>query len=382
MNTDSEIKTNVVIIDDDEITVAASATALEEFFNPVTFTSTEDALNNLEHCQPNVVVLDILMPELDGYETCRRLRAELPADKQPAVVFLSSLDSLENRLAAYDAGGDDFLLKPVVPEELLRKVQAMQAVVTERNRLQRERGSVQQMAMSFLTNLGEAGTELSFLRNAPNCPDSQALAELTLSTLHDYGLNSAIHYRVPWGNETYSMQDTASPLVQSLFANACKMERIFQFRTRLIINYPTVSLLIKNLPIEDEERCGRLRDYLAIVAEGCENNLRGLIIKRAVERHAHELETTALAVEEAIDNLRRQYQEQRQTTKQILQQMNAQITMRLVACDLSEFQEIQLQDELEQALKQAMALFENGLDFAGQLETLQTNLHVHQSLAN
>ena len=68
----------------------------------------KDGAKALELCRrqpPDLIVLDVMMPEMDGYEVCRRLKADFDTCDIP-VVFLSGLTSLEDRMAAYDAGGE------------------------------------------------------------------------------------------------------------------------------------------------------------------------------------------------------------------------------------------------------------------------------------
>lgn len=366
MNADHKI----LIVDDDELAAAVPALALADLFQVTTAASGEEALSQLEALQPDVILLDIKMPGLDGYETCRRLREALPASAQPAVIFLSALESLEDRLQAYESGGDDFLIKPVAPEEIAQKVRTALGLVGERKRLQAEHASVQEMAMGFLANLGEAGTALNFLRNAPSCPSPQALAQMALATLSEYDLEGAVQCRMPWGCETYNVHGQASPLEESVFAKTIHLDRIFQFSSRMVVNYPHASLLVKNLPIGDEDRCGRLRDHLAIVAEGCENNLLALINKGEVEHRTHQLEAAAAAMERAINTLRRQYRDQQAETRIMLQQLNEQLAKQLLHYGLSDNQEAHLNAQLDDAMDRALGLFERGLDFDAQLGEL------------
>jgi two-component system OmpR family response regulator len=74
--------------------------------------------------QPELLVLDILMPELDGLEVCRRLRAA-PATARLPVLFLSSKDDEVDRIVGLEMGGDDYLPKPFSPRELVARVRAL-----------------------------------------------------------------------------------------------------------------------------------------------------------------------------------------------------------------------------------------------------------------
>src|SRR4051794_1280505 len=80
------------------------------------------ALEAEEASQPEAVILDVLMPGVDGLEVCRRLRA---TGNHVPVLMLTARDEVENRVAGLDAGADDYVTKPFALEELLARVRAL-----------------------------------------------------------------------------------------------------------------------------------------------------------------------------------------------------------------------------------------------------------------
>jgi two-component system, OmpR family, response regulator MprA len=80
------------------------------------------ALDAVAACPPDVLVLDLLMPHVDGLEVCRRLRAA--GDRTPVLV-LTARDAIADRVRGLDAGADDYLVKPFALEELLARVRAL-----------------------------------------------------------------------------------------------------------------------------------------------------------------------------------------------------------------------------------------------------------------
>jgi two-component system, OmpR family, response regulator MprA len=81
-----------------------------------------EALEALELRPPDAVVLDVLMPRIDGLELCRRMRRH--GDRTP-VLMLTARDAVSDRVAGLDAGADDYLVKPFALEELLARVRAL-----------------------------------------------------------------------------------------------------------------------------------------------------------------------------------------------------------------------------------------------------------------
>jgi DNA-binding response OmpR family regulator/DNA-binding CsgD family transcriptional regulator len=91
------------------------------------------ALEQLAHAQPELVLLDVMMPGIDGFETCRRLKA-LPGHAATPVIFMSALTDTVDKVRGFEAGAADYVTKPLHPAEVLARLQAHLAV----HRLQRE----------------------------------------------------------------------------------------------------------------------------------------------------------------------------------------------------------------------------------------------------
>jgi two-component system response regulator MprA len=113
----------VLVVDDDEAMRRALARALRlEGYDVELAVDGADALERLGAMEPNVVVLDVLMPVLDGLAVCRFLREQ---GGGPPVLLLTARDAVSDRVLGLDAGADDYLTKPFALEELLARVRAL-----------------------------------------------------------------------------------------------------------------------------------------------------------------------------------------------------------------------------------------------------------------
>lgn len=83
--------------------------------------SGESALEQLAWLRPDLILLDVMMPGLDGFETCRRLRAHPVAQDTP-VLFMTALDEVVDKVRGFEAGAVDYLTKPLHPDEVLARV--------------------------------------------------------------------------------------------------------------------------------------------------------------------------------------------------------------------------------------------------------------------
>src|SRR5713226_6868693 len=113
----------VLVVDDDPDVREAVETALElEGHTVMTAADGLAALKRLGQAEFDAVVLDVLMPNLDGFEVCRRLRA---AGNRTPILILTARDSEEDTIRGLDLGADDYLVKPFALAELLARVRAL-----------------------------------------------------------------------------------------------------------------------------------------------------------------------------------------------------------------------------------------------------------------
>jgi len=113
----------LVLVADDEtrITKLVSIALSEEGFRVVTANGGEDALARAEEVRPDIVLLDIVMPDLDGIEVMRRLHERRPVP----VILLTAKGSTADKAKGLDLGADDYLAKPFHPDELAARVRAV-----------------------------------------------------------------------------------------------------------------------------------------------------------------------------------------------------------------------------------------------------------------
>ncbi len=95
-----------------------------EGFDVITAADGEQALARARSERPDLIVMDIMMPRLDGYETCRRLKGD-PATKEIPVLLLTARGREEDRKRGMEAGADDYMTKPFSPNKLIGRVSEM-----------------------------------------------------------------------------------------------------------------------------------------------------------------------------------------------------------------------------------------------------------------
>jgi pilus assembly protein CpaE len=115
----------ILAVDDDLITLKiVSATLTSVGHDVLTLRSGTEALERVDAVRPQMVILDVVMPGMDGYAVCRQLRNRDSTAQLP-ILMLTTQDSLEERIKGLEAGADDYMVKPFQPEELQARVKAL-----------------------------------------------------------------------------------------------------------------------------------------------------------------------------------------------------------------------------------------------------------------
>jgi len=115
----------ILIVDDDEGSRITTSGLLTGKDNEIHFASSgTEAIEKARDLRPDLILLDIMMPEMDGYEVCKRLRAE-PDIADVRVFMLTALDDRQSRLRGFEAGADDFITKPINREEAMARIQGI-----------------------------------------------------------------------------------------------------------------------------------------------------------------------------------------------------------------------------------------------------------------
>ncbi len=113
---------NLLIVDDHPTNIGVIVDYLESYgFQIMIARSGEKALRRVNHTRPDLILLDVMMPGIDGFETCRRLKAD-ETSKDIPVIFMTALTSTDDKVKGFAAGGIDYVTKPLHQDEVLARI--------------------------------------------------------------------------------------------------------------------------------------------------------------------------------------------------------------------------------------------------------------------
>jgi CheY-like chemotaxis protein/DNA-binding CsgD family transcriptional regulator len=147
MNSYSPAHGIVMIVDDTPGNLALLSDTLSEAgYRVLVATDGLSALEQIAYLKPDIILLDVLMPGIDGFETCNRLKSD-PGTAQIPVLFMTALSELDNLLRGFGEGAVDYIVKPIRPPEVLTRVDVQ---LTQSRNLQRVENALNNSPFSAL----------------------------------------------------------------------------------------------------------------------------------------------------------------------------------------------------------------------------------------
>ena len=262
--------TQVVVVDDDPDLCEIIEEALSEKYSVHVCHELEQAEAFVRGVSPSIVLLDVHLPGGSGLKFCEVL---VSAPQPPLVFFISGDDSLELRLEAYAYGGADFLAKPFRLKELRVKVDALHSFYEGHLHLQESSEFATQTAMNAMAVASQYGEVLRFYNAMYKAECVDDIKDAFFGLMSTLQLQTSIQFRLDEVVTFDYLGGESSPLELQIYEKLAETDRMLPFLKRLMINGTYSSVIVKNMPVDDEVRDGRLRDTLATLIDGLDAKL-------------------------------------------------------------------------------------------------------------
>ncbi len=368
----------ILIVDDSPVDLQMVMSCIKNDYQVVAATNGQDALDILQNTKVEVVLLDVTMPDMDGYQVCAKIRE---ANQHLQIIFLSANDGLDEILKGYDVGGNDYITKPFSPEILLSKIAKASEFVSSFEQLETEKNDASGAFMTAITSMGDLGGVINFLRSSFKVSESEDLASLLLDAITNYELSGCVQLRSEYAIKNFTNNNDVSPLETELLTRIAHMnERFVENGKRMFINFPKVSVLIKNMPTQDEMKMGRLRDTLAILIEG--TNEKQISIEKdqtmlAMLEVSSKTNVNILReTEEALTFIKTVHEELKHSNLSLMDSTTDLIQSTFINLGLTERQESALSTMLRNSLNEAKRLFDESAELEEQIGSILNKLNI------
>ncbi len=319
----------------------------------------EEGLAEVQRHIPDIVLLDVEMPGLNGYEVCDRLR-HTEATKDVPVVFLSSHSSLRERMLGYEMGGDDYLVKPFEPENLIARIRVLIKYREEQRELQAQYELAQKTAFIAMTGTSELGMAVQFVEKSYAHKTYEELADELFGVMDHLQLECCLMIKDENTPLWFSSKGGISPLEKELIEMADKEMRFFDFGANTIVNYPTLSLLVKNMPLDNPERYGQIKDLLPVVLSAANAKNSTISVEMALLGQSRDLLRAFGQIRTKLYYLARGMLDKQEESGGLLREMAEHINYDLLGMGLEEDQEEYLLTRIDTAIDEAMERIDSG----------------------
>jgi len=362
----------ILVVDDDPHILSFLSIYIEGAgYTPIQAKNGKEGFNSLLARDGKVaaIISDVDMPEMNGYALCKAVRSDENLREIP-FVFVSALISLEERLKGYETGGDDYITKPLQGEEVVAKINH---IIEKKIRHETLAGDLQAsrnaalQAMSYTSNLGQI---LQFMKDAMQVFEFKSLAALFLGVTESMGLAVVVQFLAPEGALNYKKEGEVTPLEANVLELARDKSRIFDFGARTIFNYEDFSVLIKNMPLENKEKYGLLKDVLGNLCDALEVRVKGLLTHARVQAKEDVIKT----VTEALQRIDQSYRDIQKLNMAALDETIRKMEDAMMGFGLTEQQEDTVRGIITYAKRRTTEAFEDGNSLYDEFDKIKTTL--------
>jgi CheY-like chemotaxis protein len=369
----------IMVVDDVESNRVLLKMILEDDFNIVECESGQECLDQVAQDVPDIILLDVNMPGMTGYEVCTELRKHKESSVIP-IIFVSAMDNVEEGLAGFEAGGNEYITKPIDPERVLERVNYFIEHQAETDQAKEDANNAMKVAMEAMTSSSELGQIIEFVKASQDITSLEGIGEKLCEIAAGFGLDaSAVIYGTP-SIYVNCAQDSMEARVLSKFRKS--KERIISIGIRTMVCSDTMGVLINNMPVDDESRYGRFKDHLAVLSSICDGRLLTLKSQISMTDQRKDVLGRVIAMtEKQVKQLTSKLANHDTTVRQVMLDMITELEAKLFSLGLDEDQEEQLMklaynasEKLESMKDSAKKLeSELGVVLEGLYEVLEKN---------
>ena len=195
-----------------------------------------------------------------------------------------------------------------------------------------------------------------------------------LEAMQQYDLQAAVRLAIDEDVRTLSPQGHDLPLEIAVLNHVRHSGRIFQFKTRCVFNYGQVTLMVNNMPVDDPERAGRIRDNVALLAEGAAARLHAIELEQKSQQRRMGIEAALPRVHAALDLLQANYRRNCFELTQVMVEFQEALLKTYVSLGLTEEQEEHMTATANDYMQRMVGTQDQSLNIVGQLESVAQEL--------
>lgn len=312
---------------------------------------------------------------IDGaIELCRQIKADDQTRDVPLVMLVDE-DNLSKRMEAYEAGCDDFIDNTSM--EVRTRLDRIVFNKLANDQLKMQLQQANEMAFIAMSDTSDLGVNVQFLLDCAHCDNLDELGMRLFKAIQSYGLNCSLQLRSRHGVKNMEANGMAKEM-ETVLIDKCKDQgRYVDFGKRSIMNYEGVSLLVKNMPVDDEKKYGAIKDNVFSLLQGAHARVEALDNMATMKLESALIKSMAAKMRELMADVDESYQGVMRDIADVVENMADGVENTIQFLGMDETQESALQKIIESGIVDTNRIFNEGMrmdqglhDFLGEVDGL------------
>lgn len=333
---------------------------LESDFEVHCFSNYDSVASDLQQADFQAVLVDLRGNKNQGFTLCERIHED-DATRDLPVLFIDDSEDLQDKLRCFEVGGDDYLMHGILREEFIARIMKCIFNKIANDQLKSRVRQANAMAMAAMANTSDLGITLRFMIDTASCDNLDQLGQLFFQAARSYGLSCSLQMRSEFGVKNMEENGMAKELESNLLWQMKDAGRYYDFGRRTVMNYGLVSVLVKNMPVEDSTRYGVLKDNTFPLLQGLDAHIRALDNQESLKLERDLLAKMSRRMQGVMEGIDVSY---RGLIKQIVESMEhvaGDVLDALPSMALNERDERLIEQAMERAIVETNRIFNRGL---------------------
>jgi CheY-like chemotaxis protein len=352
---------------------------LSEEFSITCTSSQEETLQLASEGDVKALVADFSLQEPLSLGMCKGLFDEEGFVANLPLIILSSSHELRHKLEAFEQGCDDYIEPGTCVEEVAARINKsiFHKIASEQLKDRLELANA--TAYSVMSDNSDLGANIQFLLDANRCSNLDQLGQLFFSAIQRYGISASLQMRSLYQVKNMEANGMAKDLESQLLTQMQDAGRYVDFGRRTIMNYGQCSLLVRNMPVNDEVRYGAIKDNTFALIQGVDARIKALDDHQKLLDEKAALHKLSQSVKEVMTEIDESYQSVMRDIVSTVEDMADSIQSRIPVLALSEEQESFFEGVSESCVSETNRIFNQGLkvdeSFQNLSEAMEKALH-------
>lgn len=331
-----------------------------DFFQADHVDSVDHVSEVLTHKKYRALVFDAVEQKSTDLQSCEEL-FQIDRLKGLPVILLTSNYTLQDKLKAFDLGCDDFIDGTTPGDEVCARVNKSVFHQIANEQLSQRLHQATETARSAMVDNSDLGANIQFLLQVHQCDNLDQLGQQFFSTIDRYGLSCSLQMRSEMGIKDMEAHGMAKDLESQLLMQLKDKGRYVDFGKRTIVNYDRVSLLIRNMPVDDADKYGAIKDNTFCLVQGINARIIALEDQFKLLAEKDSLRKLSTDVKHVIGGLKESYQEVMKNIVHEVENASELIQHRVPHLALTEEDEVFLEGVTDQMVARTNQTFNDGL---------------------